>query len=618
MTKKNKNKGAPVIKTLMGAIREYKKPSILAPIFVALEVILECLIPWIMTLLLGAINYISVPTANTDSTVIWLVNFFNGGNTPDMLNTTLCFGALLVGMALLSLSFGALSGRFCAIASSGFAKNLRKDLFYKIQGFSFSNIDKFSSSSLVTRLTTDVTNVEMSYMMIIRTAVRSPFMLIFSMTMAFTINWKIALIFLCTTPILAIGLILIMKKAIPFFNRIFHKYDAMNESVEENIRGMRVVKSYVREDYEKEKFQKASDSVKKDFTKAEKIIAKNTPLMNFCVYFGLIAIYIVGSIIIINSKETLLRWTELQSFMTYSFQMLMSLMMLSMIMVTIIISVASAKRITEVLSEESSIVSPQNAITEVKDGSIEFNKVNFKYSEKAEKHALCDITLKINSGETVGIIGSTGSGKTSLVQLIPRLYDVSDGDIKVSGVNVKDYDLETLRNSVAMVLQKNVLFSGSIKDNMRWGNKDATDQEIMEACKLAQADEFIQSFNDKYDHYIEQGGVNVSGGQKQRLCIARALLKKPKILILDDSTSAVDTKTDALIRKSFKDYIPSTTKIIIAQRIASIQDADKIVIMDNGKITAIGNHQTLLENNTIYQELYYSQNNAKSAKKEVK
>ncbi len=608
-TKEQKNTGfIPVIKTLSGSIREYKKPSILAPIFVAMEVVLECLIPWIMTLLLGAINYISGSVENPDPIVVTLVNFFNGGGTPDMLRTTLFFGLILIVMALLSLSFGALSGRCCAVASSGYAKNLRKDLYYKIQDFSFSNIDKFSSSSLVTRLTTDVTNVEMSYMMIIRTAVRSPFMLIFSMVMAFTMNWTMALIFLATTPILAIGLIFIMKKAIPFFNRIFHKYDRMNESVEENVRGMRVVKSYVREEHEKEKFNSASESVKNDFTKAEKIIALNTPLMNFCVYFGLIAIYIVGAVIIINSKGSLLQWTELQSFMTYSFQMLMSLMMLSMIMVTLIMSTASAKRITEVLTEESSIKTPENAVTEVKDGSIEFKDVCFKYSDKAERYALSDIDLVINSGETVGIIGSTGSSKTTLVQLVPRLYDVNAGEVLVAGVNVKDYDLEALRNAVAMVLQKNVLFSGTIKENMRWGNKDATDEEIMEACKLAQADEFIQGFPEKYDTYIEQGGVNVSGGQKQRLCIARALLKKPKILILDDSTSAVDTKTDALIRKAFKEYIPETTKIIIAQRIASIQDADKIIIMDGGTISAFGTHDELLKNNAIYQELYYSQN----------
>ncbi len=571
----------PAVKTLSKSIREYKKPSILAPIFVALEVVLECLIPWVMTLLLSAINT-------------------NSGDTDKMLRTTLSFGGLLVLMALLSLSFGALSGRFCAVASSGFAKNLRKDLYYRIQGFSFSNIDKFSSSSLVTRLTTDVTNVEMSYMMIIRTAIRSPFMLIFSMVMSFSINWKIALIFLGTTPILAIGLILIMRKAIPFFNKIFHKYDAMNESVEENIRGMRVVKSYVREEHEKDKFEKASSNVKNDFTKAEKIVALNTPLMNFCVYFGLIAIYIVGSIVIINSNGSLLDWTELQSFMTYSFQMLMSLMMLSMIMVTIIISTASGKRIAEVLNEQSTMTSPENAITQVKDGSISFENVSFKYSETAEKYALSNINLTIRSGETIGIIGSTGSSKTSLVQLIPRLYDVNEGTVKVAGVNVKDYDLDTLRNSVAMVLQKNVLFSGSVRDNLKWGNKEATDEELIQATNLAQ----IQMDLDKH---VEQGGVNVSGGQKQRLCIARALLKKPKILILDDSTSAVDTKTDALIRKGLKEYIPETTKIIIAQRIASVEDADKILIMENGSISAMGTHAELLKNNEIYQELYNSQ-----------
>ncbi len=591
----------PAVKTLSRSIREYKKPSILAPIFVAMEVVLECLIPWIMTLLLGAINYIFDKNASTNPVVITLVNFFNGGNEPNPLTTTLCFGGMLVLMALLSLSFGALSGRFCAVASSGFAKNLRKDLYYKIQGFSFSNIDKFSSSSLVTRLTTDVTNVEMSYMMIIRTAVRSPFMLIFSMVMTFSMNWRMALIFLCTTPILATGLILIMRKAIPFFNKIFHKYDEMNESVEENIRGMRVVKSYVREEYEKEKFEKASGNVKNDFTKAEKIIAFNAPLMNFCVYFGLIAIYVVGSIIIINSQGNLLNWTELQSFMTYSFQMLMSLNMLSMIMVMLIMSTASGKRIAEVLNEESSMTSPDNAVTEVKDGSITFEKVSFKYSEKAEKYALSNINLTINSGETIGIIGSTGSSKTSLVQLIPRLYDVSEGQVKVAGVNVKDYDLDVLRNSVAMVLQKNVLFSGTVRANLKWGNKDATEEELKRATELAQ----IHTMD--LDKYVEQGGVNVSGGQKQRLCIARALLKKPKILILDDSTSAVDTKTDALIRKGLKEYIPETTKIIIAQRVASVEDADKILIMENGSITAMGTHKQLLESNEIYQELYNSQ-----------
>ena len=574
----------PVIKTLSKSIREYKKPSILAPIFVALEVVLECLIPYIMTRLLGVLDTV---------------------NPENLVSEVLKYGALLIGLAFLSLTFGALSGRFCAVASSGFAKNLRRDMFYRIQGFSFSNIDKFSTSSLVTRLTTDVTNVEMSYMMIIRTAVRSPFMLIFSMIMSFTLNAKMALIFLCTTPILAVGLVLIMRKAIPFFNRIFHKYDAMNESVEENVNGIRVVKSYVRENFEKQKFHKASDNVKNDFTKAEKLVALNGPLMNFCVYFGLISIYVVGSILIINSRGQLLKWTELQSFMTYSFQMLMSLMMLSMIMVMIIMSIASAKRISKVLNEEPAIISPTDPITHVNDGSIEFDNVSFKYSASAEKYALSNINLKINSGETIGIIGSTGSSKTTLVNLIARLYDVNEGEVKVGGINVKEYDVTTLRNAVSVVLQKNVLFSGSLRDNMKWGDENATDEEIMHALKLAQIDTF------NLDKHIEQGGANVSGGQKQRLCIARALLKKPKILILDDSTSAVDTKTDALIRKSFKEFIPATTKLIIAQRVASIEDADKIIILDNGKIQAIGNHNSLLKDNEIYQELYYSQNKIK-------
>ena len=592
--KNRKKKAAGFIADAMvlkKSVREYKKPSVLAPIFVMAEVVLEVLIPWVMTLLLGRIKQIG-----------------DAGETSLLLPEILKYGGILLCLALGSLAFGSLSGLFCAKASSGFAKNLRKDMYYKIQDFSFANIDKFSTSSLVTRLTTDVTNVEMAYMMIIRTAIRAPFMLIFSMVMAFSINAKMALIFLCTSPVLAIGLFLIMTKAVPFFNKIFKKYDAMNESVEENVRGMRVVKSYVREDFEKEKFGNASDNVRKDFTKAEKIIAWNMPLMNFCIYVGLIAIYAIGSAFIVKSNEELLKLTELQSFMTYSFQILMSLMMLSMIMVMVIMSTASAERISEVLREESTIVSPENALTEVKDGSVEFKNVSFKYSEKAERFALENVNLKIESGETIGIIGATGSSKSTLVNLIPRLYDVTDGEVTVGGVNVKNYDLETLRNSVSVVLQKNVLFSGTIKENLRWGNENASDDEIEEAARLAQADEFVQRFPDKYDTYIEQGGVNVSGGQKQRLCIARALLKKPKILILDDSTSAVDTKTDALIRKAFKDYIPQTTKIIIAQRIASVQDSDKIIIMENGGITAVGTHETLLKYNDIYKDLYHSQN----------
>lgn len=601
MSKKSEIAFFPAVKTLTKSIREYKKPSLLAPLFVALEVVMECFIPYVMTLLLGAIEYISLSPENPNRISVLIVDWLFKNGEKNLLTAILFFGGVLLVIAFISLIFGALSGRFCAVASSGFAKNLRKDMFYKIQDYSFSNIDNFSSSSLITRLTTDVTHVEMSYMMIIRTAVRSPFMLIFSMIMAFTINSKMALIFLCTTPILALGLILIMSKAIPFFTRIFKRYDNMNQSVEENLSGMRVVKSYVREDFEREKFDKASSNVKNDFIKAEKIIAFNAPLMNFCVYTGLIAIYSVGSFLIIDSNQTLLLMTELQSFMSYSFQMLMSLMMLSMIMVQLIMSTASIKRIAEVINEKPSILSVNNPITQVKDGSIEFNDVSFKYSHKAEKYALSNINLKIESGQTIGIIGSTGVGKTSLVQLIPRLYDVTSGEIKVAGVDVKDYDVECLRNSVAMVLQKNVLFSGTVRDNMRWGNKEATDEEILDALKLAQIGNF------SLDKQIEQGGVNVSGGQKQRLCIARALLKKPKILILDDSTSAVDTKTDALIRMAFKEYIPQTTKIIIAQRIASVQDADKILIIDGGEIIAQGSHDELINSNSIYQELYESQ-----------
>lgn len=613
-SEKRKEKGSGFIanaKTLSHSIREYKKPSILAPLFVMGEVIIECLIPWLMTLLLGAIEIASGTAKNPDATLVKIVHFLTGGSeNPNTLLLIVEFGIALILLAMLSLTCGILSGKQTAIASSGFAKNLRKDLYYKIQDFSFSNVDKFSTSSLVTRLTTDVTNVEMAYMMIIRTAVRSPFMLIFSMIMAFSINWKMALIFVGIAPLLALGIFLIVFKAVPFFNKIFKKYDALNESVEENIRGIRVVKSYVREDFETKKFNKASDEVRANFTKAEKIVALNTPIMNFSVYAGLILIYVIGSILIVSSKNELLQWTELQSFMTYSFQILMSLMMFSMIMVMILISVASAKRIAEVLNEKSNLTSPDNAVTDIQDGSIEFNNVSFKYFETAEKCALENINFSIKSGETVGIIGSTGSGKTSLVQLIPRLYDVNTGSVTVGGKNVKDYDLDVLRNSVAMVLQKNVLFSGTVRENMKWGDENATDEQIINAMKIAQIDHI------ELDKQVEQGGVNVSGGQKQRLCIARALLKKPKILILDDSTSAVDTKTDALIRMGLKKYMPETTKIIIAQRIASVQEADKIIIMDNGKIAAIGTHEELLTENPVYQETYFSQNRVEADKKE--
>lgn len=606
----------PVIKQLGKSVREYKKPSFLAPAYVMLETIIECLIPWIMTLLLGVLEIASDKgTLNPDAFLVKLLHFLTGGaENPSYLLLILEFGAALMVLAMISLFCGIKAGKYTAIASSGFAKNLRKDIYYKIQDFSFSNIDKFSTSSLITRLTTDVTNVEMSYMMIIRTAVRAPFMIVFAMIMAFTINADMALIFLCIAPVLATGLILIMVKAIPFFHKIFKKYDALNESVEENVRGIRVVKSYVREDFEKQKFNKASNEVKQNFTKAEKLIALNTPLMNFCTYSGIILIFVIGSIMIISSENSLLQWTELQSFMTYSFQILMSLMMLSMIMVMIIISVASARRIAEVLNEQSSIVSPKDAVFDLENGDITFENVAFKYNKSADRFAVENISVEIKSGETVGIIGATGSGKTTMVSLIPRLYDVSGGRVTVSGRDVKDYDLETLRNSVAMVLQKNVLFSGTIKENLKWGNKDASDEEIFAAARLSQAHEFILARENGYDTMIEQGGTNVSGGQKQRICIARALLKKPKILILDDSTSAVDTHTDALIRQGLKKYIPETTKIIIAQRIASVQDADKIIIMENGTISAVGTHDELLAKNEIYQELYYSQNKMQSTK----
>ena len=608
MTKKVKTKSdgfIPTIKTISKSIREYKTPSILAPIFIGLEVIFEVFIPFIMTMLLEEIECVAKGIVNHN----FITRLFLGEN-PGMLSIIVVHGLVLLLIACLSLTCGVLSGIFCARASSGFAKNLRKDLFYSIQNFSFSNVDKFSSSSLVTRLTTDVANVEMSYMMLIRTAIRSPLMLVSSIIMSFIINWQMALIFVVTAPILAIGLFLISSKAIPFFNRIFKRYDKLNESIEENIRGMRVVKSYVREEYEQEKFRKASENVKNDFTKAEKIVALNNPLMNFCIYAGLLAIYIIGSIMIIDSQEQILQLTQIQVFMNYSFQILMSLMMVSMMMVVFIMSYAAAKRIAEVLNEKSNIVSPKNAVKEVKNGSIVFENVSFKYSENAENYALENINLTINSGETIGIIGSTGSSKSTLVNLIPRLYDATEGNVYVGEENVKNYDLDSLRNSVAMVLQKNVLFSGTVRDNMKWGDKNATDEEIQNALNIAQIG------NMELDKYIEQGGVNASGGQKQRLCIARALLKKPKIIIFDDSTSAVDTKTDALIREGLRNYIPSTTKIIIAQRIASIQDADKIVIMDKGSISAVGSHQELLKNNEIYQDLYYSQNKIEADKKE--
>ena len=575
-----------MIKTLARSIREYKTLSILTPLLVTVEVIMECAIPFVI--------------AN-------LVNEMQAGCGMDVI---VRYGVELIIMAVISLVFGVAAGNTCATASTGFAKNLRKDMFYKIQDYSFENIDKFSVSSLVTRMTTDVTNVQQAYMMIIRAAIRSPLMMIFSFVMGFVMGGRLAMIFLVTIPLLTIGLILVVRAATPIFRQVFRKYDALNDSVQENVQAMRVVKSYVREDYEKKKFAAAAEDVCRDFTKAERIMAINSPMMQFCVYAGMVFVMTFGSYAVITSQGTEIAVGQMSAILTYSFQILMSLMMLSMVFTMISMSQESAERIVEVLGEKSSLTSPANALTEVKEGSVDFDNVSFKYSKKAERDALSGIDLHIKSGEVIGIMGGTGSSKSTLIQLIPRLYDVTEGSVKVGGHDVREYDLEALRNQVAVVLQKNVLFSGTIKDNLRWGNPDATDDEILEACKLAQADEFIQQFPDKYDTWIEQGGSNVSGGQKQRLCIARALLKKPKILILDDSTSAVDTKTDALIRQGFRDYIPETTKIIIAQRVASVQDADRIIVMDGGTISAIGSHEELMKTSDIYREVYTSQNKA--------
>ncbi len=572
-----------MIKTLAKSIREYKLPSILTLIFIMGEVIIEVLIPFI--------------TAD-------LVNNIKAGAE---ISTVIKTGLILVLMALISLCCGGIAAVTCAKASAGFAKNLRRDMYSKIQSYSFANIDKFSSTSLVTRLTTDITHVQMSYMMIIRTAVRSPMLFIFSVFMAYKMGGSLATSFVVVIPVLLFGLLLVSQKAMPAFRRVFKKYDRLNESIEENVRGMRVVKGFSREDYEKEKFGFAADGITDDFTKAERIVALNAPLMQFCMYFNSVVILFLGSYLVISSGGLKVDVGQISAMLTYGVQILMSLMMLSMIYVMITMSLESMKRICEVLNEESLLKNPENPEYEVKDGSIVFNNVSFKYSEDAKRFALEDINLEIKSGMTVGIIGGTGSSKSSLVQLIPRLYDVTEGSILVGGTDVRAYDINTLRDSVAMVLQKNQLFSGTIKENLRWGKQDATDSEIEEVCRLAQADEFIENFPKKYDTYIEQGGTNVSGGQKQRLCIARALLKHPKILILDDSTSAVDTKTDAFIRKGFKDYIPETTKIIIAQRIASVEDADMIIVMNNGKIENVGNHKQLLETSEIYREVYEQQ-----------
>ena len=572
-----------MIKRLLGCVREYKLPSILTLIFIIGEVIIEVFIPFITADLVNSIKA--------------------GAEMRELLLT----GALLVCMALASLCCGGIAGFTCAKASAGFAKNLRGDLFRKIQTYSFENVDKFSTASLVTRLTTDVGNVQMSYMMIIRTAIRSPLMFIFSIIMAYVMGGALATTFVVIVPVLVTGLLLVARKAMPAFRRVFKKYDRLNESIEENVRGMRVVKGFSRENYERERFGEASEDIAGDFTRAERIVACNTPLMQVCLYFNMVFVLTFGSYLIISGTGSNIDVGQLSAMLTYGMQILISLMMLSMIYVILTISAESIKRICEVLGEEPTLTSPEGGKTEVNDGSIDFSSVNFKYSAKAKKNALSGIDLHIPSGSTVGIIGGTGSSKTTLVQLIPRLYDVTDGQVNVGGCDVREYDLRSLRDSVSMVLQKNLLFSGTIKENLRWGNPNATDEEMVEACRLAQAHDFVSSFPKGYDTFIEQGGTNVSGGQKQRLCIARALLKKPKILILDDSTSAVDTRTDALIREGFKKFIPETTKIIIAQRIASVQDADMIIVLDKGEISAVGKHEELLAASNIYREVYEQQ-----------
>ncbi len=572
-----------MIKRLAKCVREYKKPSIITLILIVGEAIIETFIPFI--------------TAD-------LINSIREGAE---VNTILKIGGILIALAFASLACGGFAAVTCSKAAAGFAKNLRHDIFSKILSFNFINIDKFSSSSLVTRMTTDVGNVQMSYMMIIRTAVRAPLMLIFSTIMAAVMGGILAVAFVVVIPVLGFGLFFIGKKAMPAFRRVFKKYDRLNESIEENVRGMRVVKGFSREEHEKEKFGSRAENIRSDFTKAERIVAFNTPLMNLSLYIVMVVVLFGGSYIAITTGGAKVNVGQISSLIMYGVQILMSLMMLSMIYVMITMSATSAKRICEVLDEEPALKKAENPVTEVKDGSIDLENVSFKYSASAERYSLEDINLHIKSGMTVGILGGTGSSKSTLVQLIPRLYDTTVGTVKVGGVDVKDYSIRVLRDSVAMVLQKNLLFSGTIKENLKWGNENATDEEIVEACRLAQADEFVNSFPDGYDTKIEQGGTNVSGGQKQRLCIARALLKKPKILILDDSTSAVDTKTDALIRAGFKSYIPETTKIIIAQRVASVEDADLIIIMEGGKIAAKGTHDELMKTSSVYREIYEQQ-----------
>lgn len=572
-----------MIKKLMKSIREYKKETILTPLTVIVEVILEVLVPYLMAELIDK------------------------GVYEGSMDNIIKIGIQLILCTIISLLFGALSGIYAAKASSGFAKNLRKDLYYKVQQFSFANIDKFSTSGIVTRFTTDIMNVQNAFQMIIRVAIRAPLMLIFSIVMTLTINVKMASIFLLIIPVVAGVLFVLSRKAMPLYKKVFKQYDSLNNIVEENTEGIRVIKSFVLEKEEIKKFKRNSTDIYNLFCRADKIVALNSPIMQGAMYIGMILISWIGARIIITTNSTELTTGELASLITYAIQILFSIMMLTMLSVMITISLSSAKRIVEVLDEEPAIKNPENPIKEVQDGSIQFKNVAFSYVGKKNKEVLKNINLQVNSGESVGIIGGTGVGKSSLVNLIPRLYDVTEGELLVGGKNVKEYDLTTLRDSVACVLQKNVLFSGTLKENLRWGNENASDDELVEACKLAQADGFINELPDKYDTFIEQGGTNVSGGQKQRICIARALLKKPKILILDDSTSAVDTKTDQLIRNAFNDKIPDTTKIIIAQRISSVQECDKIIVMKQGEINAIGTHEELLANNKIYKEVYESQ-----------
>ena len=572
-----------MIKKLMGCVRDNKKHTILTPLFMVGEVGLECTLPMITAKLINAIE------AGADMSLI------------------LRYGGILILMAMGSMCCGILAGWFAASAGAGFARNLRHDLFAKVQSFSFANIDKFSTASLVTRLTTDVTNVQMAFMMIIRVAVRSPLMLVFAVLMSINMGGPVALVFLLVIPILGVGLLVIAKKAMPMFKKVFKKYDKLNNSVQENVKGMRVVKSFVREGYEQQKFGAASEDVRNDFTRVEKLLALNNPLMLLAMYVCMLLIPLLSAKTIVASGGSQMQVGDLASLITYAMQILMSLMMLSMIFVMLTISGEAARRVTEVLETEPSLKNPAKPVTEVKDGSVDFEKVSFKYNPDAAAFALADVDLHIESGQTVGILGGTGSAKTTLIQLISRLYDVTEGSVKVGGVDVRDYDMETLRNQVAVVLQKNVLFSGTIAENLRWGDPDATDEELVRACKQAQAHDFITANPEGYNRFIEQGGANVSGGQKQRLCIARALLKKPKILILDDSTSAVDTQTDALIRKAFREELPDITKLIIAQRVASVQDADMIVVLDNGRVADTGTHEELLARCDIYREVYESQ-----------